>query len=550
MMVVTLQNGQQIKYNTADVLEVTFVDESSEDPNPPTPGLDPTTGPYAVGDYYCDGTNAGVVVEVDRTGVYGKIISLTDTGNFAWGPLDTITEAQDIDDGRPNMAVIAALDPGYNSYPAFHSVAALGEGWYLPAQRELQAVRKILDTVNPTLTEKGTPVEDAYYWSSSEADQFCDNTAYAADMSFPGMFGLNKNEELHVRGMRYFGEAPEPAYTVGKYVSENGVSGIVWWVSEDGTYAKVISLTEQTGAWGPVNTNVNAVSTLDGELNSNAAKGKDASLATYPAFKACADQGEKWYLPASEELAAIASLRTELNTSLSAASGTQLQSAYYWSSTEYSADPENSAVAVMLTDGATLGSSKSAVRNVRAVAYVGTRPEVEVTYAVGDVYREADQIVGIVCSVSDGGKHGRIIALKNAVQTGRINAIWDNRANDDEYININADSATDGAANMAAARANEPELANLIAFQVCAQLGAAWYLPAKDELMEVYNNKEVLNTALRANGGNSLDNKEYWTSTQGSADPAVRATSIDFKNGTTFDYRKYTYLLVRPMRAF
>lgn len=128
--------------------------------------------------------------------------------------------------------------------------------------------------------------------------------------------------------------------------------------------------------------------------------------------------------------------------------------------------------------------------------------------------------------------------------------MWDKRANADEYVKIEASSLDDGEANMVAARANDPELANLTAFRLCAEMGEGWYLPAFNEMKAVAENKSSLNTALKANGGTALDNNDYWTSTEGTENALERAKALNVKNGEPFDYRKYFYNLVRPMKKF
>lgn len=512
-----------------------------------------TSAPYHIGDYYFDGETEGVVVEVDPTGSAGKVIAMNDTAQpLAWGPDDTITSAGDEEDGIANMETIAAIDPAYAAYPAFKACAEWGEGWYLPAQKEMQRVRSVLDAVNLTLGWKGGSEisPEALYWSSTEADSYSDAMSFAADMSMPGMFGIVKTQPLNVRAFKQFGEVPEAKYRVGTLCEENGKRGIVFWVSKDGQYAKILSLAEQQGEWGPVGTTTGATDTHDGEKNLSTVRALDATLQTYSAFGSCAAQGQGWYLPSLNEMVSIAKMQSALNIELTKNGGTPLASVYYWSSTEEPTDGANSAQCVLAGSAATLVSSKNVSRNVRATAYVGTRPAPDKKYAIGDAYLIDDEVIGIVCAVTDDGLHGRIIAMKNAVEGTRINAMWDHRADKDNYVLLGASDQDDGRANMEAAKANDPLLTDLLAFQVCANLGDGWYLGAVNEVKALCENKSVLNAALRANSGSTLDDKEYWTSTEGSEDATVRAVSVNLKDGTTFDYRKYTYLLVRPMKAF
>lgn len=546
-LVVTLKDGSTARYNLAEIEHLTFGE-------PAIPMGEPTTGPYAVGDFWCDGSNQGVVVTVDKNGSYGTIAALTDMSEeLAWSTVEDITNAYDELYGPANMATIAAIDPTYKDYPAFKAAASLGDGWYLPAQKELQTMRGNLTAINATLTTRNLPAIEtsAIYWSSTEADQYMDAMAFTASMNMPGMFAIQKTQRTKVRAFREFGEKPVPKYTVGTLCNEDGKTGIVYWVSDDGNNARMISLTESKTAWGKLGTETGANSDFDGEDNLKTVRGIDATLADHPAFKACADLGDGWYLPSSKELANISAAYTMINQALKANGGTELSPAYHWTSTEYSYDAPNSAWTLSMTDGSTLVSSKTAERLVRAIAYLGERPVQETVYAVGDPYREADEIVGIVYEVTDGGKHGKIVALSNVAEKDRSNAMWDKRANvNDNYVLINASSLDDGMANMEAARANDPDLANFTALSLCAEKGAGWYIGAVNEMKALYAVKDAINTALKANGGRAFDTTEYWTSTEGSEDPTVRVTSLNFKNGDIFDYRKYFYMYVRPIKKF
>lgn len=545
-LLVTLRDGTTKEYKLSDIDNLSFREAS-------LPVADPTSGPYAVGDFYSDGTNQGIVITVDATGSYGTIAAVTDMPQqLCYSTVYEITYAADTEYGPANMATVAAIDPVYENYPAFKACAALGSGWYLPAQKELQTMRANLESVNTTLEKRGFPTIPANttYWSSTEADQYMDAMAYTALMDMPGMVAIQKQENANVRAFREFGDKPEPKFSIGKLYDADGKKGIIYWVAEDDSYARIISLTESDNEWGAVGTKAGAGSTESGESNMKAALKADPTLASFPAFGSCASQGDGWFLPAEAELVAIAAMKSVINASLAANGAAPLGDTYYWSSTEYSADAANSARAVLMTDGTAMNSSKNVSRKVRAVSYIGTRPAEAETYAVGDPYYDGDKVVGIVCEVSENGKHGRIIALANVKETGRINAMWDKRANADEYVKIEASSLDDGEANMVAARANDPELANLTAFRLCAEMGEGWYLPAFNEMKAVAENKSSLNTALKANGGTALDNNDYWTSTEGTENALERAKAVNVKNGEPFDYRKYFYNLVRPMKKF
>lgn len=539
-LIVTLRDGTKAEYLLSDIEHLTF-------DLPTIPMGQPTTGPYAVGDYWCDGTNQGVVITVDATGSYGTIAALRDAASkVAWSTEWEITGANNLTWGPANMETVAAVDPTYEKYPAFKVCAAQGEGWYLPAQKELQNMRSQFSKVQDTFVAHGGTKVDVTtaYWSSTEADQYMDAMAFTCDMDFPGIFGEQKQLLKPVRAFREFGDAPKQNYVVGNYYEADDVKGVIVWVDPTGEYARILSLTEQETQWGPTGTRTGATSQSDGEANTAKATGE--------AFLACTSQGQGWYLPAIEELTALQPVLNIIGPTIIQHQGEPLaeSSGYYWSSTEHASDGANTAMAALLASASQLSSSKNITRYVRAMRYIGNRPQAPSTYAVGDIYKEGDKAIGIVSQINADGTHGTIIALKDVAETGRINAMWDKRADASNYVTLGASSTTDGQVNLNAARADQPLLADLNAFRVATELGDGWYLAAKDEMLAVANAKEILNAALTAAGGSKLDNGEYWTSTEGSADPAQRATSVKISDGSTFDYRKYMYLRVRPMKKF
>ena len=104
-----------------------------------------------------------------------------------------------------------------------------------------------------------------------------------------------------------------------------------------------------------------------------------------------------------------------------------------------------------------------------------------------------------------------------------------------------ARSATDGAANTDKIVAGSP------AAKWCREKGSEWYLPAEDELKEIYNNKAVVNTTLSSIGGTSLANSgDYWSSKEDGYDYACY---VYFGNGNVSRYYKDSSNEVRAVRA-
>lgn len=137
-----------------------------------------TSAPYRVGDYYFENGIEGVVCEVDSTGQHGKIFSL-DVKVCKWfnassGGKNTL--ALSPTDGEANMRQIKSLKKWQSLYPAHAWCDAKGEGWYLPANEELQGLLSAKERINHCLLQVGG--DDLYhryynrsYWTSTEMDR-------------------------------------------------------------------------------------------------------------------------------------------------------------------------------------------------------------------------------------------------------------------------------------------------------------------------------------------------------------------------------------------
>lgn len=81
----------------------------------------------------------------------------------------------------------------------------------------------------------------------------------------------------------------------------------------------------------------------------------------------------------------------------------------------------------------------------------------------------------------------------------------------------------DGMINMQIIRAIEGWKDIFPAFAFCAKQGDNWYLPAKNELTLLYNNKDIINESLKVLDrgnifeGSKYDDPAYWSSTESSS---------------------------------
>lgn len=156
------------------------------------------------------------------------------------------------------------------------------------------------------------------------------------------------------------------------------------------------------------------------------------------------------------------------------------------------------------------------------------------TYKVGDFYDDGMK-QGIVFQVSSDGTKGKIMSLK---QSGLVR--WSNLTEEDKRI-IGADSATDGAYNMQKAMAVPDWKAKYPAFLWCTNLGEGWYLPAKQELMAIMKNRELLNEKLESKTYEPISYS--WSSTEQnkrtkSGDYCAWVVNLDMSYGCSKHYRQ------------
>ena len=178
------------------------------------------------------------------------------------------------------------------------------------------------------------------------------------------------------------------------------------------------------------------------------------------------------------------------------------------------------------------------------VAVVG-----DIAYSDGSTsadYNSTKSAVGIVIEVTSG-------AATKIVSLTETSAKWST-----EYVITNATSETDGMANMTAIQSILDWESKYPAFKWCddyidASGNSEWYLPATDELYQLYEVKDVVNTAIEkiiAGDGmaTSLGTSSwYWSSSQYSYD---YAWDRSFSDGYVSTYDKDHTDFVRAVRAF
>lgn len=169
--------------------------------------------------------------------------------------------------------------------------------------------------------------------------------------------------------------------------------------------------------------------------------------------------------------------------------------------------------------------SEKTIIEVRPLAIVDSK-----IYRIGDYYNE-NGLEGIVFDVCDDGKHGKIISMDET------RAAWDNRVNSDSSYLNSADSKFDGKTNTDNVM-SRTDCQYYDAFKWCRAKGQSWYLPAKEELGLISNNKDKINETLRLYNASTLS-IWYWSSTE-SIDhkPEGCAWSVDINYGNAHINRK------------
>lgn len=118
-----------------------------------------------------------------------------------------------------------------------------------------------------------------------------------------------------------------------------------------------------------------------------------------------------------------------------------------------------------------------------------------------------------------------------------------NEENDQAYYTDNYDDAV---ADMDGAR-NTNHLRNILNPKI--KLADDWYIPSLGELFRIFINKKAINAALEFAKGDKLQDRWYWTSTEGSA---AGAWLLYLNGGNTFTWgtKASSAYRVRAVSAF
>ncbi len=163
------------------------------------------------------------------------------------------------------------------------------------------------------------------------------------------------------------------------------------------------------------------------------------------------------------------------------------------------------------------------------------------SYKVGDYYNENGK-EGVVFWVDATGRHGKIVSLDEA------NLLWCTKVQYDRKIFVGAESSTEGKLNtdIVMARADREEYP---AFMWCREKGADWYLPAEEELEELFEVKTIVSETMRSKGGKNLSGFFLWSSSEHDEFCKCARGVCMYGGDTSYDL-KYNYYYVRAVSAF
>lgn len=171
---------------------------------------------------------------------------------------------------------------------------------------------------------------------------------------------------------------------------------------------------------------------------------------------------------------------------------------------------------------------------------ISNTTNVDYIYKIGDYYPIADDhlsAVGVVFSVNSNGEHGKIVSLNQAMglkwgPTGPVVArSYINGANNKKRITKSTDNIT-----------------NYEALNWCLSKGECWYLPAINELIEIYKYKDILNRTLSPLlRSNNLEGGVYLSSTEKNN---TEVMVLHFGNGRCSEEEKNTEFKVRAVCEF
>ncbi len=176
-------------------------------------------------------------------------------------------------------------------------------------------------------------------------------------------------------------------------------------------------------------------------------------------------------------------------------------------------------------------SAPSATGTTSTTVTTATATATGESYRVGDYYSK-NGLRGIVFWVDASGQHGKIVSMAEEKLSWDTNGV--NRL-------VGANDLKNGATNQAKGVA-----ASVPSFGYCKSQGEGWYMPAKEELIQLFKAKTKVNATLKKMGQRFLQ-AWYWSSTEGDND---QAWCLDMYGGVAYKRSKEVVQPVRPIAQF
>ena len=217
----------------------------------------------------------------------------------------------------------------------------------------------------------------------------------------------------------------------------------------------------------------------------------------------------------------------------------------------YGADQDG---AIVYIDDVSIASTVAETANISVTGYYYYDASNDVwkdmgattTYSVGDFAQG-----GIVFWVDETGLHGLVAEkVDQSIRRWYAGTYGSTQAKGDGPFAGEANTSIIIAAHVALGDDGSPYAA-----RICNELQVTeggktygdWYLPSKEELNLMYQNKATIDATALANGGSGFASNWYWSSTEGENN---RAWLQDFSSGNQFNYFKVSNNRVRAVRAF
>ncbi len=325
------------------------------------------------------------------------------------------------------------------------------------------------------------------------------------------------------------------AYSIFDYTD----GGIVYWVSDDGLTAKILSLDRAYGSrwctsdYSSVD-HSNSAMTEGVDATATILNGSDYSADNYPAFAYCEEYGDDWYMPSFTEIYAFFTLfetygEDTVQAAFTENGGTAIDLQYHYSSNESADDVSKVQMARYQTDGGlgnTTLSKTTTTRYTRCSKTVTGGIKEELPYY--SLYEATDE--GVVIALGDDATTATIISYEeSAAGAWAISTAYMVNGNDETLMTSGYE------ASAAVYNAENYSADNYPSFGYCAGLGEDWYIPSITELEAFITlfiaDQTTMQAAFTDNGGMEFTVETYYQSSNESSADTEKANKSKYKEG-------------------